>query len=80
MKEITPGNVGSLFVAAAVGAAVGAGAALLLAPCSGKETRGWLADRTRQLKNRTTNAFEVGKEATRRAAAELTKADRPTYT
>ena len=62
MKEIT--NVGTLLVAAAIGVAAGAGAALLLAPCSGKETREWLANRSRQLK------FEVGKDATRRAAAE----------
>ena len=67
MKEIT--NVGTLLVAAAVGAAVGAGAALLLAPWSGKETREWLANRSRQLKNGTTTAFEVGKDATRRTAA-----------
>jgi gas vesicle protein len=58
-------------VAALVGAAVGAGVALLFAPCSGKETRGWLAERTQDIKGRTTNAFEQGKASMRRAAAEL---------
>jgi hypothetical protein len=79
MKDIAPGNIGNLLIAATVGAAVGAGAALLLAPCSGKETREWLANRSRLLKDRTANAFEAGKEATRRVAVELTKPDRPTY-
>ena len=71
MREITPGTVGTLLAAAAVGAAVGAGAALLLAPCSGKETREWLANRSRQLKAKTTNAFEMDKDAARRTAAEI---------
>jgi gas vesicle protein len=60
-----------ILVAAALGAAVGAGVALLFAPCSGKETRDWLAHRTRELKDRTTNAFEQGKDSMRRAVKEI---------
>jgi len=60
-------------VAAVVGAAVGAGVALLFAPCSGKETRGWLVDRAQDLKGKTMNAFEQGKASMRRAANEIGK-------
>jgi gas vesicle protein len=63
----------SILVAAAVGAVIGAGVALLLAPRSGKETRAWLAQRTRELQDRTTNAFEQGKESVLRAAKEIGK-------
>jgi gas vesicle protein len=73
MTENTSGNDKRLLVAAMVGAAVGAGVALLLAPCSGKETRRWLADRTEELKGKTTNAFEQGKASIRRAAKEIGK-------
>lgn len=71
MSDNNPGNGSGILVAAVVGAAVGAGIALLLAPCSGKETRDWLAHRTGELKKRTTNAFEQGKDSIRRAAKEI---------
>ena len=71
MSDINKGSGTGIMVAAVVGAAVGAGVALLLAPCSGKETRGWLAHRSREIKDRTTSAFEHVKEATRRAAKEI---------
>ena len=71
MSEIKNGSGTGIVVAAVVGAAVGAGIALLFAPCSGKETRGWLADRTREAKDRTTSALAHGKEAVRRAAKEI---------
>jgi len=73
MNEINTGNGKGIMVAAIVGAAVGAGVALLFAPCSGRETRGWLADRAVELKGRTTNAFEQGKASIRRAANEIGK-------
>ena len=71
MSDINQGSGTGIMVAAVVGAAIGAGVALLWAPCSGRETRGWLAHRTRELKNRTTSAFEHGREAARRAAKEI---------
>lgn len=61
----------SVITAAVVGAAVGAGVALLLAPCSGRETRGWLARRTRDIKDQTTNAIGQGASAVRRAATHV---------
>ncbi len=88
MSEINQGSGKGILVAAVVGAAVGAGIALLFAPCSGKETRGWLAHRTREIKDRTTSAVEHGKEAIRRAARDIgrdaertaTAHDRPAHT
>ena len=71
MSDVNQGSGSGILMAAVVGAAVGAGVALLFAPCSGKETRGWLADRSRDIKGRTTNAFEQGKASMRRAAAEI---------
>lgn len=71
MSESTQGNVSGIFVATVIGAAVGAGVALLFAPASGKETRNWLAHRTGEIKDRTTNALVQGKEAIRRAAKEI---------
>jgi len=71
---VSDNNQGSgmgIVVAAVVGAAVGAGVALLFAPRSGKETRGWLARKGRDVQDRTMTAFEQGKEATLRAAKEL---------
>lgn len=52
------------------GASVGAGVALLFAPCSGRETRGWLAHRTRALKETTSNVYEKGMGAIQRVATE----------
>lgn len=71
MNEVHQGSGTSIIVAAVVGAAVGAGVALLFAPCSGRETRGWLSDKTREVKDRATSAFAQGKEAVRRAAHEI---------
>ena len=73
MSENTQGNGSGMLMAVMVGAAVGAGVALLFAPCSGKETRDWLSQRTGELKTRTTNAFEQGKESVRRAAKDLAR-------
>jgi len=48
-----------------VGAAVGAGVALLYAPYTGEETRQLLARRSRDLKDRVTGAVETTKGAIR---------------
>jgi len=71
MSDNNQSSANGIVVAAVVGAAVGAGIALLLAPCSGRETRNWLASRGQDLKDRTTTAFEQGKESIRRAAKDL---------
>jgi len=88
MNEISQGRGMGIIVAAVVGATVGAGVALLLAPRSGRETRAWLANRTKEMTDRTKFAFAQGKEATLRAAAVLGRGaeeavdlvDRPVYT
>jgi gas vesicle protein len=71
MNEMQRGSGKGMFWAALIGAGVGAGVALLYAPCAGKETREWLADRGRRMKDTTLSALEQGKEATRRAAREI---------
>ncbi len=71
MNEVNPGSGKGILMAALVGATVGAGIALLFAPRSGQETRGWLAHTTREIKDRTASAFEHVKAATRGAAREL---------
>lgn len=77
MNEVNQGNATGVLMAAMVGAAVGAGVALLFAPCSGKETRNWLSHRTGEMKKRTANAFEQGKNAIRRAAKEIGRDGEP---
>ena len=57
-----------IMLAAVVGAAVGGGVALLFAPRSGKETRGWLAQKTRKVQQTTMSAYAQGKDAIQRAA------------
>jgi gas vesicle protein len=54
--------VGGYLTAAAVGALVGAGVALLYAPCSGKETRKLLKRRAGQLKDKAADVLEDAKE------------------
>jgi gas vesicle protein len=65
------GSVNGILVAAAIGAVVGAGVALLLAPRSGKDTRDWLAQKSSEIKNRTAVAYQQGKDSMRRAAKDL---------
>lgn len=71
MREIQHGSGKGLFWAALIGAGVGAGVALLYAPRPGKDTREWLADRGRRMKDTTFSAIEQGKEVTKRAAREI---------
>lgn len=52
------GRLGALTTAFAVGAAIGVGIALLYAPCSGSESRQYLATRGRDIKDRLTGAAE----------------------
>jgi gas vesicle protein len=74
MNEMNQGNGSGgtgILMAVAAGAIVGAGVALLFAPCSGVETRDWLARRSRALKEGTTSAIERGKQAIRRTGSEI---------
>jgi len=56
---------GQMAAAFAIGAAVGAGLALLYAPYSGEETRQLLARRSRDVKDRVTGAVEATRDAIR---------------
>ena len=57
-----------------VGAAVGAGVALLFAPKSGKETRAWLGDKTREVKGKLGDAYDRAKDTVRRDAQVIANA------
>lgn len=70
-ENLTNGNARGLMVAAVVGAAVGAGVALLLAPCSGKEARGWLSRQRRNVGKKATSAIEQGKKVIHSAAEQV---------
>ena len=63
MTENGTGN--SLLTGLLVGAVVGAGLALLYAPCTGKDTREWLARKSKELKDRTETAYEEAKATMR---------------
>ena len=63
MTENGSGN--TLLMGLVVGAVVGAGLALLYAPCAGKDTREWLARKSKELKERTETAYEEAKAAMR---------------
>jgi gas vesicle protein len=54
-----------ILVAAVVGAAIGAGVALLFAPQSGNESRKWRSRRTREIEDRVGVAFEQSKDVIR---------------
>jgi gas vesicle protein len=62
MSDNNSSQVGGFLTAFAIGALMGAGMALLYAPRSGKETRELLAQRTRELKNRASDALDQAKE------------------
>lgn len=61
MFEKTGSKPGGLLAAFAIGAALGAGMALLYAPRSGKATREMLADKGRELGGRARGALQDGK-------------------
>ena len=56
--DLDRGQGEGILVAALVGAVIGAGVALLCAPQSGKESREWIAQRTRGIKDRVDVAFD----------------------
>jgi gas vesicle protein len=63
--------VSSYLTAVAIGAAVGAGVALLYAPRSGKETRKLLKRRAGQWKDKASDAIEGAKETIQHAKEEI---------
>jgi gas vesicle protein len=73
--ERNQGRGMGIMLAAVTGAAVGAGVALLFAPCSGKETRAWLAHRSRELKTKSMSVYAQGKDVIQAKAKELGKGD-----
>ena len=80
MKEKDQGRGMAITLAVLAGAAMGAGVALLFAPSSGKETRGWLAHKTRSLRGSTSNALGQGLSAVLRVTDEIgTDGDRAAH-
>lgn len=55
-------NTGAVLVAFMLGAVIGAGAALLLAPQSGEDTRKKIRDLAGSIKDKTSDALATGKE------------------
>jgi gas vesicle protein len=74
MSENNSNRVGGCVAAFAIGAAVGAGLALLYAPRSGKQTRQLLAQKGRDMKEKADDALEEAKEFIRSKKAEITAA------
>jgi gas vesicle protein len=66
--------VGGFLAAFAIGALVGTGIALLYAPRSGKETRKLIADKSRELKGKATDAIEDARNFIDDKKAEITAA------
>jgi len=62
MSENNSTPISGYLTAALIGAAVGAGIALLYAPCSGEETRKALAKRAKDIKGRAQSALGDAKE------------------
>jgi len=62
MSERTGSRSVGLLASLAIGAAIGAGIALLYAPQSGKDTRGMLANKGRDLRGRAKGALKDGKD------------------
>jgi len=82
MRTMEKGQItlGGFLVGAAVGAVVGAGAALLFAPKNGKETRAWIGAKSREAKARIGDALDHTREALRREATEIAaKLDAPRH-
>ena len=63
--------ISGYLAAVTIGALVGAGIALLYAPCSGKETRKFLKRRAGQLKEKAGDAIEGAKETIQNAREQI---------
>jgi len=67
-------GAGSVLVAFALGAAVGAAVALLYAPATGEETREYLGQRAREGRDRAADAARQGRDIVNRGRETLTTA------
>jgi gas vesicle protein len=74
MSEENGCRMGGYLAAAVMGAAVGAGLALLFAPRSGKETRDLLTKKACDLKDKANDAVSDVREMVREKKAEITAA------
>jgi len=71
MADDNTSHIGGYLAAFALGAAIGAGIALLYAPQSGKETRDMLAQKARELKDKADSTLEDAKGYIREKKAEI---------
>jgi gas vesicle protein len=69
------GSSGALLVAFIAGAVAGAAVALLFAPASGDDTRGYIGQRARESRSKAATAFERAREQYQRAAEEERERD-----
>jgi gas vesicle protein len=67
-------GAGSVMIAFIAGVMTGAAVALLFAPASGEETRGFLGDRAREGRERAADAARQGREALNRQREQLASA------
>jgi gas vesicle protein len=67
-------GAGGLLMAFVAGAMTGAAVALLFAPASGEETRGFLGERAREGRERAADAARQGREALNRQREQLATA------
>jgi gas vesicle protein len=67
-------GAGGLVMAFIAGAITGAAVALLFAPASGEETRGFLGERAREGRDRAADAARQGREALNRQREQLASA------
>lgn len=74
MSDNNANQVGGYLTAFALGAAIGAGLALLYAPRSGEETRKILAKRAEDLKDRAEHTLEDAKDYIRHKKDEIAAA------
>jgi gas vesicle protein len=67
-------GAGGVLAAFAIGAAVGAGLALLFAPATGEETRDYLSKRAKEGRDRAAEAARQGRDMVNRGRENLTTA------
>ena len=66
--------LGTVLIAFAAGALIGAGVALLYAPQTGEETRRMIAEKAEELKKQAMEKYEAGKDAIREKKEHLAAA------
>ena len=71
MSDNSGGEVGAFFAGFLVGGLIGAGAALLLAPQSGEETRAQIRDKSLELRERAEVALDDARAKVEAVAADI---------